>query len=286
MNYRTILNDYKPYVLFSPKKDVVSCIELYNFSEIGPIQLALLLSYQSADEIEQDEFTFAANCTREQIIDYLFDVEGSEDCVKIRHTSGLQGYLMFDLVKLDKVRNLFQFDIEKKASHLLFDNRHCAASLRGDCQGSVIHLCWNPCVFHSIEKQIEKCFASVEKAERIIGIHVGDEVSEAFDFVCYYVRSVQDDYAVIVERRDGMVILEMLQWNLIRLANFVAALNKTVSEQIKKRYPDMDDCEVRPFTCLSFARKSFVSFPDVKVYQEVFLKLYLGIVRLQGLQII
>ncbi len=326
MNYRTILNDYKPieqgdfmlrykingrsYVLFSPKKDVVSCIELYNFSEIGPIQLALLLSYQSADEIEQDEFTFAANCTREQIIDYLFDVEGSEDCVKIRHTSGLQGYLMFDLVKLDKVRNLFQFDIEKKASHLLFDNRHCAASLRGDCQGSVIHLCWNPCVFHSIEKggepdapayllassspvvcgyvlkQIEKCFASVEKAERIIGIHVGDEVSEAFDFVCYYVRSVQDDYAVIVERRDGMVILEMLQWNLIRLANFVAALNKTASEQIKKRYPDMDDCEVRPFTCLSFARKSFVSFPDVKVYQEVFLKLYLGIVRLQGLQII
>ena len=168
MNYRTILNDYKPieqgdfmlrykingrsYVLFSPKKDVVSCIELYNFSEISPIQLALLFSYQSADEIEQEEFTFTANCTREQIIDYLFDVEGSEDCVKIRHTSGLQGYLMYDLAKADKVRNLFQFDIEKKASHLLFDNRHCAASLRGDCQGSVIHLCWNPCVFHSIKK--------------------------------------------------------------------------------------------------------------------------------------
>ena len=262
MNYRTILNDYKPieqgdfmlrykingrsYVLFSPKKDVVSCIELYNFSEISPIQLALLFSYQSADEIEQEEFTFTANCTREQIIDYLFDVEGSEDCVKIRHTSGLQGYLMYDLAKADKVRNLFQFDIEKKASHLLFDNRHCAASLRGDCQGSVIHLCWNPCVFHSIKKggepdapayllassspvvcgyvlkQIEKCFASVEKAERIIGIHVGDEVSEAFDFVCYYVRSVQDDYTFIVERKGGMVILEMLNWNPVRLANFVA----------------------------------------------------------------
>ena len=198
-----------------------------NFSEISPIQLALLFSYQSADEIEQEEFTFTANCTREQIIDYLFDVEGSEDCVKIRHTSGLQGYLMYDLAKADKVRNLFQFDIEKKASHLLFDNRHCAASLRGDCQGSVIHLCWNPCVFHSIKKggepdapglpvgfffsvvcgyvlkQIEKCFASVEKAERIIGIHVGDEVSEAFDFVCYYVRSVQDDYTFIVERKGG-----------------------------------------------------------------------------------
>lgn len=57
-----------------------------------------------------------------------------------------------------------------------------------------------------------------------------------------------------------MVILEMLQWNPIRLANLVAALNKTVSEQIKKRYPDMDACDIRPFACLSFARKSFVYF--------------------------
>ena len=326
MNYRTILNDYKPieqgdfmlrykingrsYVLFSPKKDVVSCIELYNFSEISPIQLALLLSYQSADEIEQDEFTFAANCTREQIIDYLFDVEGSEDCVKIRHTSGLQGYLMYDLVKSDKVRNLFQFDIEKKELRLLFDNRHCAASLRGDCLGNVIHLCWNPCVFHSIEKggepdapayllassspvvcgyvlkQIEKCFASVEKAERIIGIHVGDEVSEAFDFVCYYVRNVQDDCTVIVERKSGMVTLEMLNWNPVRLANFVAALNKTVAGKMKKCYPEMDACEVRPFACVSFTRKSFVYFPDVKMHQEVFLESYIRLVRLNELHLL
>ena len=119
----------------------------------------------------------------------------------------------------------------------------------------------------------------MEKEKRIIGIHVGDEVSEAFDFICYYVRNVQDDYAVIVERRDGMVILEMLQWNPIRLANLVAALNKTVSEQIKKRYPDMDACEVRPFACLSFARKSFVYFPDVKMCQDVFLRLYVRIVK-------
>lgn len=321
MNYRTILNDYLPieqgdfmlrykingrgYVLFSPKKDVVSCIELYNFSEISPMQLALLLTFQPKDE--QDEFSFSAYCTKEQIIDYLFDVEESQGCAKIRHTSGLQGYLLYDLAKADKVRNLFQFDLEKKESRLLFDSRNCAASLHGDCQGSVIHLCWNPCVFHSIEKggepdapayllassspvvcgyvlkQIEKCFSSVEKERRIIGIHVGDEVSEAFDFICYYVRNVQDDYAVIVERKDGMVILEMLQWNPIRLANFVATLNKTVSEQIKKCYPDMDACDIRPFACLSFVRKSFVSLPDVKMYQEVFLKSYLGVVKLNEL---
>lgn len=321
MNYRTILNDYQPieqgdfmqkykingrsYVLFSPKKDVVSCIELHNFSEISPMQLALLLTFQPKDE--QDEFSFSASCTKEQIIDYLFDVEESRGYAKIRHTSGLQGYLLYDLAKAEKVRNLFQFDLEKKESHLLFDNKNCAASLRGDCQGSIIHLCWNPCVFHSIEKggepdapayllassspvvcgymlkQIEKCFASVEKEKRIIGIHVGNEVSEALDFVCYYVRSVQDDYTVIVEREGGMVILEMLNWNPIRLANFVAALNKTVAGQIKKCYLEMNASEIRPFACVSFARKSFVYFPEVRIYQEVFLKSYLVIVKLNEL---
>ena len=38
----------------------------------------------------------------------------------------------------------------------------------------------------------------------------------------------------------------------------------------------------RPFTCLSFARKSFVYFPDLKVYQEVFLKMYLGVGEVTG----
>lgn len=326
MNYRTILNDYQPieqgdfmqkykingrsYVLFSPKKDMVSCIELHNFSEISPVQLALLLFRQSKDEKEQDEFAFSVTCTKEQIIDYLFDVEGSDGYAKIRHTSGLQGYLMYDLSKPEKVRNLFQFDMERQEPHLLFDNKNCAASLRGDYQGSIVHLCWNPCVFHSIEKggepdapayllassspvvcgyvlkQIEKCFASVEKEKRIIGIHVGNEVSEALDFVCYYVRSVQDDYTVIVEREGGMVILEMQQWNPIRLANFVAALNKTVAGQMKKCYPEMDTSEVRPFACVSFARKSFVYFPDVKMHQDVFLKSYLGMVKLKDIHLL
>ena len=112
--------------------------------------------------------------------------------------------------------------------------------------------------------------------ERVIGIHVGDNVYEALSFVCYYVRNVQDEYLVIPERKDGMVILETPKWNPIRQANFVASLNKMAVDQAKKRYPEMEVPNERPFTCLSFARKSFVYFPDLKVYQEVFLKMYLG----------
>ena len=78
-----------------------------------------------------------------------------------------------------------------------------------------------------------------------------------------------------------MMILETPKWNPIRQANFVASLNKMAVDQAKKRYPEMEVPNERPFTCLSFSRKSFVYFPDLKVYQEVFLKMYLGLVRLQ-----
>ncbi|KAB4140867.1 hypothetical protein GAQ35_21445 [Bacteroides uniformis] len=49
----------------------------------------------------------------------------------------------------------------------------------------------------------------------------------------------------------------------------------------KKRYPEMEVPNERPFTCLSFARKSFVYFPSLKVYLEMFLKMYWELVRLQ-----
>ena len=56
-------------------------------------------------------------------------------------------------------------------------------------------------------------------------------------------------------------------------ANFVASLNKMAVDQAKKRYPEMEVPNERPFTCLSFARKSFVYFPDLK---EVRLKSIAG----------
>ena len=224
--------------------------------------------------------------------------------------SGWQGYLMMDIHKPDRVRNVFQFHPETKKARLVFDNRLCVASLREKEKGKIIHLCWSPSLFAAIDrggvrsapayllasnaallhgyamKQIAECFAGTPAEERVIGIHVGDNVYEALSFVCYYARNVQDEYLVIPERKDGMMILETPKWNPIRQANFVASLNKMAVDQAKKRYPEMEVPNERPFTCLSFARKSFVYFPDLKVYQEVFLKMYLGLVRLQEVHLL
>ena len=282
----------------------------YGFFELTPWQLAFVLSLDMQQMKEQDELSLFVCCKREKLLSYLFDVEESETVLKTKHVSGWQGYLMMDIHKPDRVRNVFQFHPETKEARLVFDNRLCVASLREKEKGKLIHLCWSPSVFAAIDKggertapayllasdaallhgyamkQIAECFAGTPVEERVIGIHVGDNVYEALSFVCYYVRNVQDEYLVIPERKDGMVILETPKWNPIRQANFVASLNKMAVDQAKKRYPEMEVPNERPFTCLSFARKSFVYFPDLKVYQEVFLKMYLGLVRLQEVHLL
>ena len=64
MNYQTVLQNYHPteqgdfmlryeiggrgYVVYSPEKDALSCIELHGFSELTPWQLAFVLSLDNA----------------------------------------------------------------------------------------------------------------------------------------------------------------------------------------------------------------------------------------------
>jgi hypothetical protein len=125
MNYQTVLQNYHPteqgdfmlryeiggrgYVVYSPEKDALSCIELHGFSELTPWQLAFVLSLDMQQMKEQDEFSLSVCCKREKLLSYLFDVEESETVLKTKHVSGWQGYLMMDIHKPDRVRNVFQF---------------------------------------------------------------------------------------------------------------------------------------------------------------------------------
>ena len=122
MNYQTVLQNYHPteqgdfmlkyeidgkgYVIYSPEKGSFSCIELHGFSELTPWQLAFVLSLDMQQMKEQDEFSLSVCCKREKLLSYLFDVEESEAALKTKHVSGWQGYLMMDIHKPDKVRNV------------------------------------------------------------------------------------------------------------------------------------------------------------------------------------
>lgn len=138
MNYRTVLRDFSPiewgdflmrfeinqrsYVLFSPEHGKVSCLELMYFTELDPLQLSVLLGIKVESE-PMDEFIFRATCSRDRLIDYLFDVKAGGGSVKQKHVSGWKAYLMMDVAREDKVRNICQFNAETKESLLVFDNR-------------------------------------------------------------------------------------------------------------------------------------------------------------------
>ena len=97
MNYRTVLRDFSPiewgdflmrfeinqrsYVLFSPEHGKVSCLELMYFTELDPLQLSVLLGIKVESE-PMDEFIFRATCSRDRLIDYLFDVKAGGGSVK------------------------------------------------------------------------------------------------------------------------------------------------------------------------------------------------------------
>ena len=118
MNYQTVLQNYHPteqgdfvlryeiggrgYVVYSPEKDALSCIELHGFSELTPWQLAFVLSLDMQQMKEQDELSLFVCCKREKLLSYLFDVEESETVLKTKHVSGWQGYLMMDIHKPDR----------------------------------------------------------------------------------------------------------------------------------------------------------------------------------------
>ena len=83
------------YVIYCNENNVICCMELYGFTDISVIMLAELLKVNLEELEDCEEFSCLFVCSRQQIIDYLFDVSAKETNVKLKkHVSGLHGYLL------------------------------------------------------------------------------------------------------------------------------------------------------------------------------------------------
>lgn len=294
----------RSYVLFSPEQGKVSCLELMYFTELDPLQLSVLLGIKVESE-SMDEFVFRSTCSRDRLIDYLFDVKASGGSVKQKHVSGWKAYLMTDVIREDKVRNICQFNIETKESELAFDNRCCAAGVRSGEKGKLIHFCWDPSLFFAIDRggerdapayllasdspvveafalrKIGECFGKELPPDRQIAIHVGSTPYEALSLMACYVRSVQPAMNIRLERRGGMIVMEVIEWNLLAFSNFVASLNVEVRD---RRGIDQQS-RFAPFLLQSQFRRTFLTFPDVEVFLRIFLHRYLSALNLSELHL-
>ena len=289
----------RSYVLFSSEQGKISCLELMYFTELDPLQLSVLLGIKVESE-SMDEFVFRATCSRNRLIDYLFDVKAGGGSVKQKHVSGWKAYLMTDVVREDKVRNICQFNIETKESLLAFDNRCCAAGVRSGEKGKLIHFCWDPTLFFAIDRggerdapaymlasdspvveafalrKIGECFGKELPPDRQIAIHVGSTPYEALSLMACYVCSVQPAMNIRLERRGGIIVMEVIGWNPLAFSNFVASLNV----EVRNRCGIDQQSKFAPFLLQSQFQKTFLTFPDVEVFLTVFLHQYLSALKL------
>ena len=301
MNFQSLLKEYTPveygdffrlyrinnrgYVIYCNENNVLSCMELYSFSDISLNMLAELLNANMEEQVVCDELFFPVRCCKQQIIDYLFDISSKETNVKLKHVSGLHGYLLKSIHQ-DKAgdnayRNLFQFDPVKGISRLLFDDKECLSSIRTDKSGSV-YICWDPILLFSLDKSgdpdstgyllassnpllVEYVLSKVSSG-RDVKLVAGNNFVDALIFVSLYVTSRNLPYKFSAYY-DGMhVTIQFLDWPTPqRIINFISLLNKHIPEDHKK------------LSCVIVNKKTYLQVPAIRSYLNPLLSLYVDL---------
>lgn len=298
MNFQSLLKECTPveygdffrlyrisnrgYVIYCNENNVICCMELYGFTDISVIMLAELLKVNLEELEDCEEFSLPVRCSRQQIIDYLFDVSAKETNVKLKHVSGLHGYLLKSIHQdksgLDAYRNLFQFDPVKGTTRLLFDDNQCLASIRTDKSGSV-YICWNPVFFFGLDKSgdpdstgyllassstllIDYVLSKIS-FERDIIVMAGSNYLEALLFISSFVTSQDLSYKLSVCYDDMNVTIQFLNWPTPqKIINFISQLNKHIPNGYEK------------LSCVMVNKKIYLQVPAIRSYLKPLLYLY------------
>lgn len=130
-------------------------------------------------------------------------------------------------------------------------------------------------------RKIGECFGKELPPDRQIAIHVGSTPYEALSLMACYVRSVQPAMNIRLERRGGMIVMDVIGWNPLAFSNFVASLNV----EVRNRCGIDQQSKFAPFLLQSQFRRTFLTFPDAEVFLTVFLHQYLSALNLSELHL-
>lgn len=295
--YRYYIND-REYIVYSPEQNKISCLELYNFKDLTPYQLAVSIQTKiQTEQGEVQEFSFEHVCSKEALISYLFDItEGKTEIRKVRRVSNNEGYFLFELKAAHKIRNFYQFNPESKEYQLVFDNDICCAAIHEDVISDVVNVCWNPVIFSILEGQTEQkstsyllpssnpilcahvCKKAQERNARI-NLYVGKNSMEALLFFSYYIAGKGFEKSISVFSDSKHVTVEMERWNPVTLVKFMSKIQKMINEKLRKQFGEED--EVTIYRLESVAGKSFLAFPSHPLAIDVFFR---NVIPLYGLE--
>ncbi len=305
MKYSEVLHDYQPsetgdfmlryeineceYIIYSPEKGKVSCLELKSFRDITPFQLAILLGREGAGAEEPAEVLLEQSCSREQLLTYLFDVETSSSggLKKKRRVSGNEGYFLHGLKNPHKIVNFFQFDASGNESLVFYDRVGFAVS--GD-ENDTVHVTWSPFQFSLLEEGINNRAYLLASSNPMLLTGISPKVSgrkiclyskrnplEALLFVEYSVNhsDVKKPFTVQVSGSEEL-LLSLEGWNPITVVRFISRMNKAANLMWKAVLGGGDSDEAVVFRLQSVGGVSYVLFPNHAVAINVFLESYIS----------
>lgn len=318
MKYSEVLNPYQPletgdfmyryyihdreYIIYSPERDKISCLELFDFKDITAYQLSVSIQakVQAKPEIEElKEFSFDHVCSKEDLIAYLFDVTSEKtDIRKVRRISNNEGYFLFELKPTHKIRNFYQFNPESREYQLVFDNDICCASIHEDIVSDTVNVCWNPSIFSVLEGQAGQKSTSyllpssnpilcsyvckkVQEKNAKINLYVGKNSMEALLFFSYYIAGKGIERGISVFSDSKNVTVEMERWNPVTLVKFMSKMQRTINDKLKKLFGEEAGSDVTVYRLESVAGKSFLVFPNHPLAIDVFFR---NVIPLFGLE--
>ena len=278
--YRYRING-RQYVIYSPEKDVISCLELFSFRDLAPIELASLIGSESTiNKIE--EFYFSKICTKERIVSYLFDIRESSNNFVLGHVSNMQGYLLYDIINPSKVRNVYLFHNESSEFELLFDNDICCTEIHSHANSESINLCWSPIIFKEIEDRVgEDSWSYLLPSNNKIlyfsilqqGIdhnfsyylHTENDSINALLFIGSYLENFSEGPKISIDSDNKMVYVHLISWSSPKVMNFVSKIQKRCTSDLRKCFELEEGLSNNYFQCKLIGNDSFIIFPNIEL---------------------
>ena len=306
MNYKEVLFPYHPleqgdfmyryyinnreYIIYSPEKDKISCLELYNFKELSSFQLAVYIQRIKTEQEEISEFSFEQICSKEDLMKYLFDIAGDKTLYrKIRGVSNCEAYLLYDIKQSSKVRNIYHFNPANNDYQLVFDNDICIASIYDEIRNKKINVCWNPVTYKYLEEEVAEkntsyliassnpilCADIIKKSQdraASICLYCNDNSLDGLLFFSYYINNKDIEKKIEVYSESNKVTILMKKWYPNILVRFISRIQKIYNMNIRKYYGMTNELDMTVYQLLSISGLSFITFPNDELAISLFLK--------------
>jgi hypothetical protein len=192
------------YILYSPRKEKISCIELFNFTEISPEDLGILLDKPIFMRSDIEEFSFEIVTQKEVLLQYIFDV-GFLDKKTGYFTHSIQpgeGYLVNCISPNKKSKGINFIHTQENRVGVRFDNL-IAYRDNDNTESSNLYITFDPDKYNSIIND-----AGINNDFFVVLLASANNL--LFNKVYEYEKST----SVIIGKEDPLLILQLYAFYL------------------------------------------------------------------------